>query len=247
MNPSNPNPAVPTNPVNSLQWKKVVIAVICLAIVVGVCAFAWHKLLAKQNNDLSENTSGATNSNSMYQGWKTYTSSTEHISFQYPSNWVSTKPVVTSTIPEADQMSIKSPSGDVQINWVSSLTGLGGYCNAQANLGDTAQNACPLISIINKTPVADGAGLFVVSGITTYDGKTYQPWLAVQDSKGLLSNQRSMGYDTYTGIHNGQKAVLFSTSGMYAKGPHLTQAEATAYFNKPEVQQAKLILLSLTY
>ena len=91
-----------------------------------------------------------------------------------------------------------------------------------------------------------------MSGTTTRDGKVYEPWLAVE---GNVITERGMGYDEFMGRNNGKlsilrgnnAAVIFSTGGIYAHGPDLTQSEAIAWFDNPEVKQAKLILLSLTY
>jgi len=165
--------------------------------------------------------------------WKTYKSTTDNASFKYPANWIITKPAIESNFQNADQIGLQSPSGEVKISWVSELGGFGGSCTTD----------CPLITIIDKTAIGNSKNLYVVSGTVTSEGKMYEPFLAVQDNNGLVTTRRSMAYDMFS---KKPFDVLFSTSDAYAGGPNLSQSEATAWFNKPEVQEAKQILLSLT-
>jgi hypothetical protein len=63
-------------------------------------------------------------------GWKVYTSSTEKISFRYPDNWLVVKsPQWATPYLDSDNISIRSPDGQVTINWVSFMSGLGGGCD----------------------------------------------------------------------------------------------------------------------
>ncbi len=176
---------------------------------------------------------------------KTYTSSTEKATFQYPADWTVTKPSIQSNYPSADQVGLKSPSGEIIVSWVSALNGFGGGCDQD----------CPRIIIVDKVMIPTAPGLFVVSGLITTDNTKYQPWMAVQDKDGLISSGPQMGYDMFQGFHNGSLPeangnntnVIFSTGDAYAKGPSLSLETAKAYFDKPEVKQAKQIMLSLTY
>lgn len=182
--------------------------------------------------------------------WKTYTSVTEKASFKYPPDWTVTKAAIPSNIPNADQISLQAPSGTVKIHWVSALDGFGGGCDDQAPLGE---DSCPLVTVIDKTPIKSAPGLFVVSGTFTKDGKVFQPWMAVQGNEGITATQRSLGYTLFQGRNNksatkvNNTTTAFSTSGAYAEGPDLSQTDANAYFAKPEVKQAKLIFQSLSY
>ena len=185
--------------------------------------------------------------------WKTYTSTTEKASFKYPPNWVSTKPAIETNLPGVDETAVQSPSGAIKVSWVSALNGFGGGCNDKLSLGQ--DGGCPLFTLVDKIPISTAPGLYVVSGTITRDGISYQPFLAVQDSTGLLTTKRMMSYDMFTGKNNGSLPenrgqntnALFSTADAYGRGPSLSQAEANAWFNKTEVQEAKQILLSLTY
>jgi len=186
--------------------------------------------------------------------WKTYNSSVEKATFKYPPNWKIVEPSIKSNNPNiSDQIGLLSPSREVKISWVSALDGFGGACNMKT-LG--TEGACPLFTLINKMPINNATGLFVISGTMTSDGKKYDPFLAVQDNNGLVKSMRTMGYDMFIGKNNGKLTeysgenthVLFSTSDTDGyNGLSLSEVEANEWFNKPEVQQAKLILESLSY
>lgn len=188
---------------------------------------------------------------------KSYASNSELVTFQYPENWVSVKPPLGSSDPQGDAISLRSPSGTVQIDWVSSLSGFGGGCDPKATLGikSAELSPCPLHTVIDKVGIKGAQGLFVVSGTSTDDGKNYEPWFRVQDKDGVMTTQRSMGQILFRGRNNGRFdngkniTVTFTASVPYAGNHSVTmlQSEIIAYFNKPEVQQAKDILLSLTY
>lgn len=182
--------------------------------------------------------------------WKLYQSATEKAQFSYPADWIATTPAILSNIPGSDAIGLQSPDKLVTISWVSALTGFGGHCDATLVLGQ--DGACAQYTLIDKTPIASAAGLFVIAGTITTDGKMYQPFLAVQDKTGeLLTSGKVMGYDMYLGKNNFTQGapndVLFSTSGPSAGGPQLTQTQAAAWFDQPSVMQAKQILLSLSY
>lgn len=178
-------------------------------------------------------------------GWKIYTSFNEKASFRYPESWS----IVKSLYPTdsySDSISLQSTDKEVTINWDSFVNGLGGGC------GDTmpplGQGGCPLITFLNKLPISGAQGLYVVSATVTSDGRLYKPVLAVQDSTGdLFKTWRQVGYDEYTSRTLRMSGTLFSTGKTYADGPILNQIDANAWFNKPSIQQAKLILESLTY
>jgi hypothetical protein len=181
---------------------------------------------------------------------KTYTSNTEKISFQYPSNWTSVKPLIESNgDPSVDysDLSLRSPSGEVTVNWVSFVDGLGGGCDKEAKLGSEPIDAqiCPLITIVDKTPIIGAPDLVVASGTITYDGKTYKPWVAVLNKDAVTG--RDMGYGTFESKNDGDTTSVFSTAGIYFDGPELSMADAKAYLNKPEMLEAKEMMLSMKY
>lgn len=176
----------------------------------------------------------------VYAGWKTYASATENATFKYPSNWTLTQPAVAPV--SGDATGIASPSGVLTITWDASTGGL----------GNEHSSSYPSHTVVDRTPIPNAAGFFVVSGITTLDGSTYHPWIAIQDSNGI--NQSGVAGDvvTFKAKHafntstNDLANALLSTSGIRASQstPALTQAQATAWFSGTEAQQAKLVLLS---
>lgn len=185
----------------------------------------------------------ATPSPSPAASMKTYTSATEKITFTYPSDWQVIPALVESSAPTADSLSLQSPSGAIKVSWASLVDGLGGGCDNQAPLGDPS--ACALITILDKKSIPGAPGLVVASGTVTRDGTVYQPWLAVKNQ--TTTTDRSLGYGTFPGKNNGDQSAILSTAGIYLGGPNYSLSEAQAYFEKSEVQQAKLILMSLSY
>lgn len=103
--------------------------------------------------------------------WKVYSSIVDNASFKYPPDWIHTTPIIQSPDPNnTDQMSIKSPDDVVQINWVTDLSGFGGTCDIQVSAD---QGGCPLVTIISKNSIPKASGLYLVTGISTHDGKNY--------------------------------------------------------------------------
>ncbi len=232
----------------------VVLVVLAVAIVAGTTVWVYRHHNKKQTTnskpastsqktqkDKTSNTPG--NSTPATQ-WSTYTSSEEKATFKYPTGWTQTKPYVPTNSPTADQTGVTSPSGAITISWVSSIAGT----------GNEHGDAYPLITVVDKTPISGAPGYYVVSGITTLDGSTYHPWLAVQDANGILTSGPSGDVVTFQGKHNvnsstGQPTgILFSTSGLRSSQntPALSQAQATSWFTGMEAQQAKQVLLSFS-
>lgn len=269
--PSTPPPIqqAPTQQISSgISFRHTISVCFALIIVLGLIAGAYY--LGTQKNAKESDTKTAIQSLSptilptkknpsitslisptpqISSGWKLYTSQKVKASFNYPPDWTITKSAQQSNYPatEVDQIGLQSPHGTVTVSWVSALDGFGGACDPNASLAQ----GCPLITVLEKLPIKNAPGLYVISGTITQDGTIYQPFLAVQDSNGLVTTRRSMAYDMFIGKNNGGEnrsaTALFSTGAAYAKGPSLSQSNAEAWFNNPEVQQAKLILLSLSY
>ena len=189
-----------------------------------------------------------------YAGWKTYTSATEHASFKYPSTWTTTDTSGRFGDSSTDAVDLKSPSGAITVSWASVVSGVGGACDAQAPLNSTNPNdavPCPQFNVFSKTAITGASGLYVVTASVTDEGTTYRPWMAVQDSSGILTSKRVMNNDFYKTKKTGQDyPVLFSingTNGTYTGASYSSSTQTKAFFSGTEAQQAKLILLSLTY
>ncbi len=160
----------------------------------------------------------------------TYTSSKEHASFKYPSNWTLVKPRLTSSdASNTDQAGLTNPSGAITTTYVTDISGFGNEHTA----------SYPSNIVIDKTAISGAPGLYVVSGITTL-------------SNGILATGVQGNLATFTSRHalnpttNALTRILFATCGARTSqnSPALTQAQATAWFSGTEAQQAKQILLS---
>jgi prepilin-type N-terminal cleavage/methylation domain-containing protein len=184
-----------------------------------------------------------------YSGWKTYTSSEEKATFEYPSDWsIDASDAMSSNDPNNhDFTAIKSPDGQVIVRWTSEIDGFGN------EYGTTY----PYNDVVSKTPIKNASGDFVISGTTTLDGTAYYPWIAVANNPtdGILATGISGTLDTFLGRNNlnpttgHHDTALFSTSGPRTNedSPSLSQAQAIAYLSNGDMQQARLILLSLSY
>ncbi len=173
-----------------------------------------------------------------------YTSSQEKATFTYPNTWKATEPVTHSNDhSNPDLLGLVSPSGAITISWVSQLSGF----------GDEHGASYPLISVIDTTPIGGAPGLYVVSGITTLDGMSYHPWIAVQDSTGMLTSGVQGDVAVFGAKHprgpsGNLTDILFATCGLHTTdhSPRLTKDQALAWLSSMESQQARQILLSLS-
>jgi hypothetical protein len=231
----------------------VIVLVIAALAVTGLVLYQRQKPSSAKNSAATSQTQTTTPPQSTvttsaqanpYQGWNTYTSAAEKASFKYPTDWTVTKSVIPSNVTNADTVGVKSPSGAITISWVSAISGF----------GNEVGTSYPLHTIIDKTPISAATGYYVVSGITTLDGHTYYPWLAVQGANGILASGVKGDLATFTGKHNlnpstkNVTGVLFATCGARTvqNPPALTKDQATAWFSGSDAQQAKLILLSFS-
>ncbi len=182
---------------------------------------------------------------------KTYTSKTEKVTFTYPATWIQAKPSMESNHPDADVFSIQDPGGIVKATWISAIDGFGGACDPETPV---ISDGCPLVTVIDSTPIPKAPGLRVVSAIISRDGTKYSPWMAVQDSRGLKETGRAMVYDLFQGKNNSSvmetnttTTAIFSMKVLQPSDSTLSKSMATDFFSKPEVVQLKQILLSLSY
>ncbi len=226
-------------------------------VVAGVSGTSWLVLSQKPTRKTEYNSQPAGSSTSQQQVLQNgaqpaspvYSSSKEGASFKYPSDWTAAKPSATSKAASndasnTDQTVVTSPSGALKISWITNIVGF----------GNEHGDAYPLITVVDKTPISGAPGYYVVSGITTLDGSTYHPWLAVQDANGILTSGVQGDLVTFTArrVHNPttdrQARMLFATCGPHSvdNSPALTQVQATSWFSSTEVQQAKQFLLGFS-
>jgi hypothetical protein len=236
-----------------------VLIFVALVVLTGLYVMHNHKTSnsSKINNKVTANTTKLNSpSKTMdpYTGWKTYTSATEHANFKYPSTWTKTDTSGRYGDPSTDAVDLKSPSGAITISWASVVSGVGGACDDQVALNSNDPNTavpCPQFTVFSKTAITGASGLYVITASVTDEGTTYRPWMAVQDSSGILTSKRTMDYSLYQTKNAGKDyLVLFSingTNGTYTGASYSNPLQTAAFFGGAEAQQAKLILLSLTY
>jgi Tfp pilus assembly protein PilV len=228
------------------------LALIFIALIVLIGLYVVHNHNSSNSNKSNNATTTATKptqtpkATDPYAGWKIYTSTTEKATFKYPANWTVTKD------PSEDKVSISSPSGSVIVSWKTGIQGIGGACDSDTPIGsESPQNLslCPQFDVIGKTAISGASGLYVVTSSATTDNDVFYSWMAVQNSKGILTSQRNMGYSFYEGKNSvGLVELSMLGSDDSAPGPSFSsEAQAKAFFNGTEAKQAKLILLSLTY
>ncbi len=153
-----------------------------------------------------------------YEGWKTYTSSFNKVSFKYPANWqVSTQP---ADLPNEGQVKVKlaSPSGFV-MHYSEWVNGLGGGC----------EKSTPNI-VITKTQELKGApGLYLVENPGT---------IALSSS---ISKTGDTGTCLVYPFIDQNKQLMFSSSTQFL--PNTTKFPAN---QEKDVEEGRLILLSFT-
>jgi hypothetical protein len=202
-----------------------------------------------------------------YAGWKLYTSSSEKLSFKYPPDWTTTNYSDRTPTGKADAVELFNPSKSVAVYWDSQIDGIGGACDPSVFPGSAAAKnnspgACPYFKVLDKKKLT-GADLYYVAGIVTYDGTHYSPWMALQDSHGILTSKGDMGYLMFQGKNNSltypnghvlQTTPVKLIGGESSLPPfgeggvgNLTESQATAFYSTPDAQQIKLILLSASY
>jgi len=172
---------------------------------------------------------------------KTYTSKLEKLSFQYPTDWKEI-PYDQSNLPGGDSFKIQSPSGKLEVVWVSGMDGLGGGCDETAVLG--SPDGCPLITIVEKQKITN-ADLYYVAYLETHDGINFYPGMALLDSTGTLTTRRTMDYMLFKGKNNGGTAAELGVAPV-AKNT-VGESDARAFLKTPEAIQAKNIILSAIY
>jgi hypothetical protein len=234
---------------NREAGNSLIIALVAVLIVAALGVSGWfvyqHNRPQSSSATGSNQTGNPTNNSTTQPTTRTYTSDKEQATFKYPSNWTVTTPVTVSNDPNnKDYIGLSSPSGNIKVSYTTDISGFGNEHTA----------SYPYNIIIDKTAITTAPGLYVVSGITTLDGTTYHPWIAVQDSTGILTTGVQGNLITFNALHAQNSStktlgrILFSTSGPLTdmNSPALTQTQATTWLSSAEAQQAKQIMLSFT-
>lgn len=256
----------------------ILLAVLVVAVlaVTSVLVYQRHKPISAQHSAATSQTQTTSQSKNAatlapptdpYAGWKTYTSATEKLSFKYPSDWTTTDYSDRTATGKADSVELFNPSKSVAVFWNSQRGGVGGACDPSVFPGSAAAKtdspgACPYFKVLDMQKLI-GADLYYVGGIETHDGTHYSPWIALQDSNGLLTSRGDMGYLMFEGKNNGftdgngyviknnPAELIGGESNLPPFGDggvsYLTESQAAAFFATPDSQTMKLILVSATY
>lgn len=198
-----------------------------------------------------------------YAGWRSYTSSTEKLTFKYPAEWTAIPSSDSTQVTGADSLKLTSKSGKISVRWYSSVEGIGGACSVYTMPGTAVKSGdlgpCPYFTVLDKQKLA-GANLYYVDGVVEQsDGKAYSAWCGLQDNRGIIHSKSNIGYmlfkakNTFAGTNNANSSGLYQAelacgSGLGGiVGQPGTKEQAAAFLSTTEMQQAKLILLSATY
>jgi hypothetical protein len=242
-----------------------ILELVVLAVVLAAAGFAGYHYINNRNaTDQKTPPSRSkpvvtSQTHDPYEGWKTYTSSLEKLSFKYPANWTSVT-TTQSNVAGADAFAIQSPDG-VRVSWIAAADGLGGACNSSIMPGTAVSSnelgPCPYWTVTDKQKLS-GADLYFVAGVVTSDGSTYRPWCALQASDGVLQDESNMGYLMFQGKNNDyvspsgkhypERAAFLCGSPFGGGGTKVgTKAQAEALLSTPDYETAKKILTSAAY
>jgi uncharacterized protein YxeA len=233
-----------------------VFAILVMVGLVGFGVYAWQNNRVAQLNqqlvDLKKETAPVTKTTTdSYADWKTYTSKVEKSTFKYPTDWKLTAdtPTASDEYKDADAVKVTSPSGNVVVSWTSVVDGIGGGCS---------EDTCPYMTTLGSTLLASVKDRYINYGAISQEGKTYNPFMAIQDNIQKIGDSRDLFFGFFTAKNNG--SINPSGNGNVGAGLSLSNAvngkitdaklnknQASTYFEKPEVKQARLILESYSY
>jgi photosystem II reaction center protein PsbP len=238
------------------------LAAVIMAALAAIGVFVWQQYRTDATKSAASQHTKSPTKHDVYVDWKTYTSTSEKLSFRYPSDWQA-----APFDSYGDALTLKSPSGNTTLTWRSIVTGIGGACDTTimpgTSIATDALGPCPYWYVLEEQKLT-GADLYYVAGVETPDGATYLPWCALQSADGILESRSSIGYMLFNAKNNdfqanghdyGRQPSAFqcntSLNGFGSLGirdlPTITKAQATALLSTPEFQQAKMILLSASY
>lgn len=182
------------------------IALPFIILVVAVLGFGgWYVWKSQKPNDTPQVTVGTQPQTSEtvdpYAGWKEYCSAQEKACFKYPPSW--TSEVAYASDPNGDGIAITSPDGTT-LTFVSTISGLGGYCDPLTEPHILYDKVIPLSQADNLYAVEqriDGYQERMIGII----GRTSSSTPAVGDTGGC------MGYMTFPSHDRERANVRFYT------------------------------------
>lgn len=224
-----------------------VIEIILILLVLGVLAFVgWNYYQAKykatpNKQSKQSNQNGSKKTVSEYEGWKTYTSVDEGLSFKYPSDWSLKKDpkIVDEDGKKYEKVTLTGPN-NFQVKYVlQNLDGIGGAC-PECGIFETAELAIPnyyveKVHLLIHGP--DNAGQMASTVGLEGDpaGDNYTP--AVGEGFSFYFTTSKLG-----------GAYKWQMLGSYYNANNTATSSAYNTFKaKPEVIIAKKIFKSVTY
>lgn len=236
-----------------------ILIVIIIALIGGVGFYVYKSNQDKKSDNPTSSSQKSTQTSATkdsYKDWKTYTSSTEKMSFKYPSSWK-----VDNSSPadsESDSTTITTDSGKEALTWRSLVDGIGGACDfdgtaVKGEVVTIAEGGCPYY-FVDGTEKTEVTSLTAVYGVRTVDGKSYTPWCALQDQKGILTSKATEGFLFFQGKNNkttfdGVEAGPFAV-GLYCGNDlqsSATKAEASKFWSTDLGKDLILSLKSASY
>ena len=189
-----------------------------------------------------------------YQGWQTFSSSINHLSFKYPADWKSDIKLTGEGDYRSETGSITSPAGFV-LTIINNPDGLGGACD---NEDKSSDNACPLVETYSVAPVTiTGApDTFIVKQYflnvkdRSDEGKKviglYTRTATNKDYSQFLTTKEIFGYPPYLIVADPTAGVANSAwvHGEYPSTDSKSNLSPKDYYSQPEVKTAELILAS---
>jgi hypothetical protein len=163
--------------INSNQSGFSIVEGVLIIVVVAVLGFigwtAYNSYIGKPatkpstkvSNQPSNQTSSPSNTQTQqptqqpnpYADWQSYCSISGGICFKYPTDWQENE--TSSSEPSSDNVTVVSPSKEIQVSYRPNVVGIGGHCNP-ATCYFTAES-------IDKIAAPNNLGLEVIKGIFT--------------------------------------------------------------------------------
>ena len=180
-----------------------------------------------------------------YAGWQQYCSTPGGLCFKYPTNWkLASAETPDPTITGA---TLTSPSGNVTVQYVPVISGIGGDCNP---------NTCFFNALSITKPSGNNTGnLKLVKGIFTNKSSTAILANYFVSSDDIIANAKlavgqnvDVGYfvDALTNPKGTGSGTEFLQVKPTQDNGFNTTAEATAWLSQPEVITGGQILASVT-
>lgn len=219
----------------------IIVIIFLIAIIIGLVVWyaIWGKPKAQAPASGSANAtpqSNAQNINS-YEGWKTYTTKYEKLSFKYPADWVLKEENIDEV--DSDRILITSPKGFALKVWTN-VSGIGGVCEECKNY-ETVET-----SVLGQT-----------MGQNIIGNQLGATEIALNRS--VLNGNVELGCVTFCTFPsrnavipggNGEKGDIFVSGGYRTNDPQTGPYKAmslAAFKADPNIETAKQFFQSLSY